>query len=77
MPQHGLHGIGDEVLVPDPGYPTYSAATKLAGGIARVYDLKEGNGWLPDLEAMKPPGSRGKDHVDQLPSHAHRRQGYP
>ena len=47
---------GDEVLVPDPGYPTYSAATKLAGGIARVYDLKEGNGWFPDLEAIEASG---------------------
>ena len=44
---------GDEVLVPDPGYPTYSSATKLAGGIVRSYDLKEENGWLPDLASLE------------------------
>ncbi|MFZ2286086.1 MAG: aminotransferase class I/II-fold pyridoxal phosphate-dependent enzyme [Bacteroidales bacterium] len=47
---------GDEVLVPDPGYPAYSAATKLAGGIVRVYDLKEENGWLPDPETIEASG---------------------
>ncbi|MCJ7447630.1 MAG: aminotransferase class I/II-fold pyridoxal phosphate-dependent enzyme [Bacteroidales bacterium] len=40
---------GDEVLVPDPGYPTYSSATNLTGGKIRYYELDEKNGWLPDL----------------------------
>ena len=40
---------GDEVLVPDPGYPTYSSVTRLVGGIIRTYDLNEENNWLPDL----------------------------
>ena len=44
---------GDEVLVPDPGYPTYSSATLLAGGIVRAYDLKPEKGWLPDFEALE------------------------
>jgi LL-diaminopimelate aminotransferase len=44
---------GDEVLVPDPGYPTYSSVTNLVGGIVRKYDLEEKHGWLPDLEALE------------------------
>jgi aspartate/methionine/tyrosine aminotransferase len=43
---------GDEVLVPDPGYPTYSSVTNLVGGIVRKYDLNENGGWFPDLEAL-------------------------
>ncbi|HNS49804.1 MAG TPA: LL-diaminopimelate aminotransferase [Anaerolineae bacterium] len=43
---------GELVLVPDPGYPTYSLGTFLAGGV--VYPLPMGaeTGWLPDLEAI-------------------------
>jgi aspartate/methionine/tyrosine aminotransferase len=44
---------GDEVLVPDPGYPTYSSVTHLVSGIVRKYDLDEKRGWLPDLEALE------------------------
>lgn len=43
---------GDEVLVPDPGYPTYQSATLLAGGRNRLYVLKPEDGWLPDLEKL-------------------------
>jgi hypothetical protein len=43
---------GDEVLVPDPGYPTYSSVTNLVGGIVRKYNLIKENGWIPDLEAL-------------------------
>ncbi len=43
---------GDEVLIPDPGYPTYSSVTNLVGGIPRKYDLTEENGWLPDLDVL-------------------------
>ncbi len=43
---------GDEVLVPDPGYPTYRGATELAGGRVRSYPLTEASGWLPDLDAL-------------------------
>ena len=47
---------GDEVLVPDPGYPAYGAAARLAGGIVRSYDLTGDNGWLPDIEAIEASG---------------------
>jgi len=43
---------GDEVLVPNPGYPAYEAVTKLIGGIVRTYDLVEENNWFPDLEVL-------------------------
>ncbi|SEP59944.1 pyridoxal phosphate-dependent aminotransferase [Neolewinella agarilytica] len=44
---------GDEVLVPNPGYPTYRSATELAGGVIRDYRLTEAEGWLPDLDALE------------------------
>ena len=44
---------GDEVLVPDPGYPTYSSVTNLVGGIVRKYELTEENSWLPDLKVLE------------------------
>lgn len=44
---------GDEVLVPNPGYPAYSAVANLIGAKVKYYDLKEENGWLPDLENLK------------------------
>jgi LL-diaminopimelate aminotransferase len=43
---------GDEALIPDPGYPTYSSAVKLAGGKPVSYLLKEEQNWYPDLEAL-------------------------
>lgn len=43
---------GDEALLPDPGYPGYAAAVRLAGGTARFYDLTAENHWLPDLPAL-------------------------
>ncbi len=43
---------GDEVLIPNPGYPTYSSAVKLAGGKAVSYELTEANNWQPDFEAL-------------------------
>ena len=46
-------GKGDQVLVPDPGYPTYSAAANIAEAEIINYDLKEDNGWLPDLKALE------------------------
>ncbi|MBE6235976.1 MAG: aminotransferase class I/II-fold pyridoxal phosphate-dependent enzyme [Bacteroidales bacterium] len=44
---------GDKVLVPDPGYPVYSSATRLAEADIIAYDLKEDNGWWPDFEALE------------------------
>jgi LL-diaminopimelate aminotransferase len=43
---------GDEVLIPNPGYPTYRAASLLAGASVREYRLAEADGWLPDLNAL-------------------------
>jgi LL-diaminopimelate aminotransferase len=44
---------GDEVLIPNPGYPTYSSATKLAGGKPVYYKLKEDNDWQPDFGSIE------------------------
>lgn len=44
---------GDEALIPNPGYPTYSSAVKLAGGQVVYYHLKEANGWAPDFDALE------------------------
>ena len=44
---------GDKVLVPDPGYPTYSSASKLVEAEIVTYDLKAGNGWQPDFAALE------------------------
>ena len=43
---------GDVVLIPNPGYPTYRSAVKLAGGICEEYELKEENDWLIDFDAL-------------------------
>ena len=44
---------GDKVLVPDPGYPTYSSASKLVEADIVTYDLCEKNGWMPDFDALE------------------------
>lgn len=44
---------GDQALVPNPGYPTYRAATELAGASPLTYDLLPGNRWLPDFDALE------------------------
>ena len=44
---------GDIVLIPNPGYPTYSAAAKIAGGKIVEYNLKEENNWFPDFEEIE------------------------
>jgi len=43
---------GDEVLIPNPGYPTYESVTKLVGGKPVFYELDEDNNWQPDLKAL-------------------------
>lgn len=47
---------GDEVLVPNPGYPTYQSVTNLVGATPVFYDLTEENHWLPDLLALEKRG---------------------
>lgn len=44
---------GDKVLVPDPGYPTYSSASRLVEAEILTYDLCEDKGWWPDFEALE------------------------
>ena len=44
---------GDKVLVPDPGYPTYSSASRLVEADILTYDLKSENGWQPDFDALE------------------------
>ena len=43
----------DAVLVPNPGYPTYTSASRLAGAEVIYYDLTEENGWKPDFDALE------------------------
>lgn len=44
---------GDGVLVPNPGYPTYSSVSRLAQAQIYNYDLTEENGWMPDFDALE------------------------
>jgi LL-diaminopimelate aminotransferase len=44
---------GEEVLIPDPGYPTYSSVAKLVGAKVRTYQLQESLDWGIDVEALK------------------------
>lgn len=44
---------GDGVLVPDPGYPTYTSVSNLAQAEIFTYDLTEEGGWIPDFEALE------------------------
>ena len=44
---------GEQVLVPNPGYPTYTSLSRLLGAEVVNYDLKEENGWMPDFEALE------------------------
>ena len=44
---------GDKVLIPNPGYPTYSSVTELVQAEPLYYDLKGENNWLPDFEQLE------------------------
>ena len=43
---------GDVALVPDPAYPVYAVGTMFAGAESHIMPLREGNGWLPELDAI-------------------------
>lgn len=47
---------GEEVLIPDPGYPTYVSVSKMIGATIRPYELKEKSAWLPDLNELERGG---------------------
>lgn len=53
MSMQGLLDNGDEVLVPAPDYPLWTAAVSLAGGTPRHYLCDEGAGWLPALDDIR------------------------
>lgn len=44
---------GDRVLVPNPGYPTYTSITRLIGAIPVFYNLSEESGWQPDFDKLE------------------------
>ena len=53
MAMQALLNNGDQVLVPMPDYPLWTAAVTLAGGTARHYVCDEATGWLPDLKDIE------------------------
>jgi alanine-synthesizing transaminase len=53
MSLQGLLNNGDEVLVPSPDYPLWTAAVSLSGGTPRHYICDEGSGWMPDIEDIR------------------------
>ncbi|WP_024481746.1 pyridoxal phosphate-dependent aminotransferase [Cellulophaga baltica] len=44
---------GDEALIPNPGYPTYTSVTKLVGAAPKYYDLTAASNWFPNIEALE------------------------
>ena len=53
LAMNALLNSGDEVLVPAPDYPLWTAAVSLSGGTPRHYLCDAGNGWLPDLDDIR------------------------
>ncbi|PKO42711.1 MAG: aminotransferase [Betaproteobacteria bacterium HGW-Betaproteobacteria-22] len=53
MSMQGLLNNGDQILVPMPDYPLWTAAVNLAGGTARHYLCDEATGWMPDLKDIE------------------------
>ncbi|AEK62285.1 Aspartate aminotransferase [Collimonas fungivorans Ter331] len=53
MSMNALLNTGDEVLVPAPDYPLWTAAVSLSGGTPRHYICDEQAGWFPDIEDIK------------------------
>ena len=45
--------VGDSVLIPNPGYPTYSSVTKLVQANPIYYDLKAENNWFPSIQELE------------------------
>ena len=54
---------GDEVLVPNPGYPTYTSLSKILGAKIVNYNLREDNGWQPDFDELE---EIGKSHHGRI-----------
>ena len=47
---------GDKVLIPNPGYPTYTSAVRLSGGVTVPYELCAKRGWMPNTDALPTEG---------------------
>src|SRR5688572_23839435 len=50
---------GDKILIPNPGYPTYRSAAKIAGAELIEYNLTKANNWFPDFEEIERAGLEG------------------
>ena len=57
---------GDGVLVPNPGYPTYSSVSKLVGAKILSYNLKAEQNWQPDLEQLEAQHKAGEIDLDKV-----------
>ncbi len=57
---------GDGVLVPNPGYPTYTSLSKILGTSIINYDLREDNGWQPDFDQLEDIVSRQSPNIKLL-----------
>ncbi|MGB0128298.1 MAG: pyridoxal phosphate-dependent aminotransferase [Rhodocyclaceae bacterium] len=53
MTMQALLDNGDEVLIPAPDYPLWTASVSLSGGVPRHYLCDESNGWMPDLDDLR------------------------
>ena len=53
MSVQGLLNDGDEILIPAPDYPLWTAVTRLAGGVPVHYMCDEGAGWMPDIADIR------------------------
>ena len=56
---------GDGVLIPNPGYPTYSSVAKLAGAQIYTYSLDENHGWWPDFQGIEEAYAKGEIDLDR------------
>lgn len=57
---------GDGVLIPNPGYPTYSSVANLAGAEIYKYDLDEEHGWWPDFKGIEAADARGEIDLERV-----------
>ncbi|MBO7320703.1 MAG: aminotransferase class I/II-fold pyridoxal phosphate-dependent enzyme [Bacteroidales bacterium] len=57
---------GDAVLVPNPGYPTYTSVSRLVGAKIIPYDLSAENNWEPDLEALEAQHAAGEIDLNSV-----------
>jgi alanine-synthesizing transaminase len=67
MATNALLDIGDEMLIPAPDYPLWTAAVSLSGGKPVHYMCDEANGWMPNID-----DARHKSHCGHQPQQSHR-----